>query len=106
MGDRDQEGGSEPPPERSGPEASPVPDGRWLRSAAAAVGRHPSIWPTAVRQALLMAAPGWWHRRPFLPLPPPDYLRFRLQTAYGGAGEHPPEPDDLVTYLRWCRRVG
>jgi hypothetical protein len=106
MGDRDPAGGSDVPPERSVPEASPVLDGRWLRSAAAAVGRHPSLWPTAVRQALVMAAPGWWHRRPFLPLPPPDYLRFRLQTAYGGAGEHAPEPDDLVTYLRWCRRVG
>jgi hypothetical protein len=53
-----------------------------------------------------MAAPGWWRRRPFLPLPPTDYLRFRLQTAYGGAGERPPEPDDLVTYLHWCRRFG
>jgi len=84
----------------------PVLDGRWMRSAGAAVARHPSLWLTAFRQALVVAAPGWWRRRPFLPLPPADYLRFRLQTAYGGAGERPPEPDDLVTYLRWCRRFG
>ena len=49
--------------------------------------RHPSLWATAVRQALRLAAPGWWRRRPFLPLPAPDYLRFRLQTAYGGTGD-------------------
>ena len=92
-----------------GPDVPDVPavlDRQWLRSAAGAVARHPSLWFVAVRQALVVAAPGWWRRRPFLPLPPADYLRFRLQTAYGGAGERPPEPDDLVTYLRWCRRFG
>jgi hypothetical protein len=98
--------GSETDASADGPVAPAVLDGRWLRSAAAALARHPSLWLTAVRQALVMATPGWWHRRPFLPLPPTDYLRFRLQTAYGGAGERPPEPDDLVTYLHWCRRFG
>jgi hypothetical protein len=78
-------------------------DARWAASAAAAVVRHPSLWRTGVRQALLLAQPGWWRRRPFLPLPAPDYLRFRLETAYGGAGDRAPGPDDVVTYLRWCR---
>jgi hypothetical protein len=68
-----------------------------------AVLPHPSLWLTGVRQARRLARPGWWRRPPFLPLPAPDYLRFRLETAYGGAGDQPPEPDDLVTYLRWCR---
>ncbi|HZA78346.1 MAG TPA: hypothetical protein VE623_18355 [Acidimicrobiales bacterium] len=76
---------------------------RWTARAAAAVARHPSLWATGVRQALVLAAPGWWRRRPFLPLPTPEYLRFRLQTAYGGEGDRDPDPDDLVTYLRWCR---
>jgi hypothetical protein len=80
-------------------------DGRWMRAAVAAVARHPGLWPTAARQALVLAVPGWWRRRPFLPLPAPDYLRFRMQTAYGGAGDQAPDPDDLVTYLRWCRRA-
>jgi hypothetical protein len=79
-----------------------VPPG-WAWGALAAVARHPSLWATALRQALVLAAPGWWHRRPFLPLPAPDYLRFRLQTAYGGDGARDPDPDDLLTYLRWCR---
>ena len=75
---------------------------RWARRAVGAVARHPSLWPTAARQALRLAAPGWWRHRPVLPLPDRDYLRFRLQTAYGDP-DHDPEPDDLVTYLRWCR---
>ena len=76
---------------------------RWAWRAIAAVARHPSVWATALRQAFVLAAPGWWHRRPFLPLPAPEYLRFRLQTAYGGEGDGDPDPDDLLTYLRWCR---
>lgn len=51
----------------------------------------------------MLAPPGWWRRPPFLPLPAPDYLRFRMETAYGGAGDQEPDPGDLVTYLRWCR---
>jgi hypothetical protein len=78
-------------------------EARWVRAAVVAVARHPSLWSTGARQALVLAAPGWWRRRPFLPLPAPDYLRFRLQTAYGGDGDQAPEPEDLVTYLRWVR---
>ena len=78
-------------------------DRRWAIAAVGAVVRHPSLWPTAARQALVLAAPGWWRRRPFLPLPTPEYMRFRLQTAYGGEGDGAPEPSDLVTYLHWCR---
>jgi hypothetical protein len=83
----------------------PTPVRSALR-AGLAVGRRPALWPTALRQIGVLAAPGWWRRAPFLPLPSPEYLRFRLQTAYGGAGPpgpHPIEPDDLVGYLVWCR---
>lgn len=69
-----------------------------------AVVPHPSLWWTAARQARVLAASGWWKRPPFLPLPSADYLRFRMETAYGGAGDGPPRPEDLVTYLRWVRR--
>ncbi|MFL6204505.1 MAG: hypothetical protein ACJ739_04070 [Acidimicrobiales bacterium] len=64
---------------------------------------HPSLWFTALRQAGRLAPAGWWRHAPFLPLPAPAYLRFRMETAYGGSGDQLPEPDDLVTYLRWCR---
>lgn len=76
-------------------------DRRWLLAAAGAVARHPGLWATAARQALLLARPGWWRRRPWLPLPDPEYLHFRLVTAYGR--DRAPEPEDLVTYLHWCR---
>ena len=78
------------------------PDVAWLRAAALAVLRRPDLWLTAVRQLAVLATPGWWRRAPRLPLPDPDYLRFRLQTAYGDA-DRPPEPHDVVTYLHWCR---
>ena len=70
--------------------------------AAAAVAARPGLWPVAVAQAVRLAPRGWWRRRPFLPLPDPDYVRFRLQTAYGSGGR--PTAGDVVSYLRWCRR--
>jgi hypothetical protein len=61
---------------------------------------RPHLWPTALRQAARLARPGWWRRPPFLPVPDPDYLHFRMETQYGAAE---PDPHDLVTYLEWCR---
>lgn len=72
-------------------------------SAGIAVLRRPALWTTAVRQARRTAAPGWWKRRPFLPVPSGEYLEFRLVTQYGDAACRP-EPDDVVKYLEWCRQ--
>jgi hypothetical protein len=74
----------------------------WVLPAAAAVVVRPWLWSTALRQVARLAPTGWWRRSPLLPLPDPDYLRFRLITAYGGTGSAP-SPHDVVTYLRWCR---
>lgn len=71
--------------------------------AVLAVLIRPQLWPTAVRVAFHLAPSGWWRSAPFLPLPDPAYLRFRMVTAYGGDGSTPAEDADLVTYLRWCR---
>jgi hypothetical protein len=73
----------------------------WWARAALAVLRRPSLWGVALAQVLRLAAPGWWRRSPFLPLPDPAYLEFRLETQYGSG--HEPEPDDVITYLHWCR---
>jgi hypothetical protein len=54
--------------------------------------RVPSLWPTAVRQAVRLLP-----RRPSR-----AYYLFRMETQYGDA-THRPEADDLLTYLRWCR---
>jgi len=68
-----------------------------------AVLAHPSLWATALRQVTRLAPAGWWRRAPYVPLPDPAYMRFRMVTAYGGAGDAVAEPEDLLTYLRWCR---
>ena len=75
---------------------------RWMLASASAVARHPSLWLTGLRQAWVLARPGWWWHPPFLPVPDREYLKFRMVTMYGGEGEGA-DPADLVTYLRWCR---
>lgn len=72
---------------------------------------RPRLWAVAVRQALSLARPGWWRQAPFLPVPPAGYVRFRLVTAYGGAGDAGARSsasvaDDVVAYLGWCRVWG
>ena len=74
----------------------------WIRAFLAVVAR-PHLWPIAARQALRIARPRWWARPPFLPVPDADYLRFRLETAYGATIA--PRPADLVAYLEWCRAL-
>lgn len=74
----------------------------WLVHATLAVLVRPSLWLTAVRQVFVLAVPGWWRRRPYLPLPDPAYLAFRFRTAYGDTAQGPGSAD-VVTYLHWCR---
>ena len=68
----------------------------------AAVARQPRLWRTAVMQWRRTTPSRWWRRRPFLPVPAGDYLRFRLITQYGSA-DHLPVADDVLNYLEWCR---
>ena len=65
---------------------------------------HPSLWPTAWRELRALIPNGWWRRKPWLPVPDPAYLRFRLVTQYGDES-HAPDPTDLLTWLRWCRAL-
>jgi len=74
---------------------------RFVLAVVIAVGRRPALWVIAFRQMLLLAPRGWFRRFPFLPLPAPDYLEFRVVTQYG-SGDHPPRPQDVVEYLAWC----
>ena len=73
-----------------------------MMRVAAALLQHPSLWPSALRQAMLLVPARWWTRRPFLPLPSKEYLEFRVVTQYGDTS-HRPEPQDVLDYLRWCR---
>lgn len=71
-----------------------------------AVLMRPSLWWVAIRQVGLLTPRGWWKRAPFLPIPPADYLEFRLVTQYGGGHGEPRgeiRPVDVVDYLQWCK---
>ncbi len=48
-----------------------------------------------------MAPSGWWRQKPYLPVPDPSWMHFRLETAYGGEQPGPMQADDLVTWLEW-----
>ena len=76
---------------------------RQLWPAARAVARRPRLWPTALRQARRLAAPGWWRRVPFLPVPPREYVALRALTQYGDE-EARLAAADVVHYLEWCRQ--
>jgi hypothetical protein len=69
---------------------------------AAVVAIHPRLWATAWRQYRSTVPRRWWGRRPFLPVPASDYMRFRLQTQYGSA-DHRIEAADVLNYLSWCK---
>jgi len=75
----------------------------WALRCVAAVALRPSLWFTAIVQLFRLARPGWWRSWPFLPRPDREYLRFRLETQYGGSGDQGADPADLITYLEWCR---
>ena len=79
----------------------PTPARAWW-GVTRALAAHPSLWWPTVRQVRRLAAPGWWRRRPFLPLPSRDYLRFRMETQTGDL-EHAPDPADVLNYLSWCK---
>ena len=72
---------------------------------ASAVWRRPGLWPAAAAAAGRLAVPGWWHRRPYLPLPSPELWRFRMVTAYGRP-DAVPAPADICSFLEWSRSVG
>ena len=75
-----------------------VPRRVWVYVAAAVVVR-PRLWATAARQWIRFVPRGWWRQPPRLPVPPPRYLAFRLETAFGPGAQ--PSAVDIVEYLDW-----
>lgn len=67
-------------------------------------GPHP-------RRLMALAALWWSHRRrrwwlspPFLPRPHPDYLRWRVATAYGSDAAQL-DPAEVLAVAEWRRRL-
>ncbi|MBR9989574.1 MAG: hypothetical protein KFH98_07455 [Gemmatimonadetes bacterium] len=76
----------------------------FLRQLAGLALRDPRLVPLLLGAAWRFRARHWYRRAPFLPLPPPDYVEWRLRTAYGDVTEAPPAAE-LVRYLRWTKRM-
>lgn len=75
----------------------------WIATAVA-IGRRPRLWPAAASQVRRLARHRWWATPPFLPVPDPAWLRFRLETQYGDP-THPPVPSDVVAWLEWAAAI-
>ncbi|NNK62270.1 MAG: hypothetical protein HKO98_03600 [Gemmatimonadetes bacterium] len=63
--------------------------------------RRPGLIPALVGMAWSFRARDWMRRPPFLPLPPKDYMRWRMETAYGDPEAVPPA-DELERFVRWA----
>jgi len=76
-----------------------------LRRFAGLAVRHPGLLLPLVAAGWRFRARGWYRRAPFLPLPPAEYLAWRMHTAYGNE-EAEPSVRDLERYLRWSADFG
>lgn len=79
----------------------------WFGLAARLTGRallNPLVALDLLTLAWAFRRRGWWRRAPFLPLPDPAYLEWRLHTAYGAEPQLPPM-EDVLRFARWRRRI-
>lgn len=75
----------------------------YLRLALKALMR-PRLAVDLLRLAWSFRARDWYRRPPFLPLPPREYMRWRMFTAYGDEQAIPPV-DDVANFARWRRET-
>ena len=75
----------------------------YLRLSLQALVR-PRLAFDLLRLAWSFRARDWWRRPPFLPLPPREYMRWRMFTAYGDEDAVPPVAD-VVNFARWRRET-
>jgi hypothetical protein len=64
----------------------------------------PRLAVDLIRMVWAFRARGWYRRPPFLPMPPREYIRWRMYTAYGDEQAVPPI-EDVVRFARWRREV-
>ena len=79
----------------------------WSALTLALVGRalvNPRVAWDLLSLAWVMRRRGWYRASPFLPLPPAEYLRWRLYTAYGDEHAVPPVRD-VLRFARWRRDI-
>lgn len=64
--------------------------------------RHPRLLLPLISVGWRARRRDWYRRWPFLPLPPANYLAWRLHTAFGDE-QHAPTPEQAAAFLRWSR---
>ena len=65
---------------------------------------RPHRIPAMVGMGWAFRARGWALRFPFLPVPPTEYVRWRMETAYGDPDAAPPV-DELERFVVWASRM-
>jgi hypothetical protein len=76
----------------------------WLRLAlrlGLRAIRRPRLALDLMRITWRFRSSGWYRRFPFLPLPDPTYVRWRMYTAYGDYNALP-SATDVERYARWA----
>jgi hypothetical protein len=79
--------------------------GSWTALSLRLAGRallSPRLAVDLLRTAWAFRRRAWWARQPFLPIPDPAYLRWRMYTAYGHEAAVPPT-EDVIRFARWRR---
>jgi len=65
---------------------------------------NPRLAVDLLRLTWTFRARDWYKHPPFVPLPPRDYMQWRMFTAYGDANAVPPARD-VVNFARWRRET-
>ena len=79
----------------------------WLRLSISLGARalvRPRLAADLLRVAWRFRRRRWYARPPFLPLPPREYVAWRMHTAYGDHHAVPPVAD-VERYARWVGRT-
>jgi hypothetical protein len=79
----------------------PVSWARLCATLALRAALRPRLAADLVRVAWRFRRRAWYRQLPFLPLPSPTYLRWRMYTAYGDEHAVPPRAD-VERYAQWA----
>ena len=82
---------------------TPAGSASWTRLSLGLAARavvRPRLAAALIRVAWRFRSRHWYRRFPFLPLPAPEYVRWRMHTAYGDSASVPPA-DDVIRYALW-----
>lgn len=91
------------PPQDNGVE-HPASWGALVATLAARALVNPRLGVDLLRTAWAFRRRGWHTRAPFLPLPDPVYLRWRMYTAYADETAIPPV-EHVIRFARWRRET-